>query len=334
VTTCPLTLKAYTEHVTIAGLGLLAAILAIGHAPPNTEHIGFTSTDRLLVCARDRFGLPVFGANNNPLPQDTGICPPSAEAVTDALAKQRLRIVLAGDAVYVIPERLFEYSPILPYVKWKRLKIKLLVVDWRLSEGSRHLSQAEREHISGVIYGAARTPLVEPVYEASPDREATLEISLALLVHAFKGRHESVIGVWGREMGARRIVYGEIVNGSYRLLWDSPLLNGAFIAMRYDDVDGDGVDEIIVSSRYGRRRALLTIFDTLGHELTRQSDCVIPGLSAWDAEGGVCPISGEDMTFEPGTGKAKDIVVDDWNGQRRFRLHERRYVKMDAADSR
>ena len=71
---------------------------------------------------------------------------------------------------------------------------------------------------------------------------------------------------------------------------------------------------------------MLTIFDVEGAELSRQPKCILDALSGYDERGSVCPITGEDMTFEKRPNGQQDIIVDDWSGKRRYRLVERNYV--------
>ena len=99
------------------------------------------------------------------------------------------------------------------------------------------------------------------------------------------------------------------------------------MAPRFLDLDHDGVKEIIASARYGQGRFALMVFDSRGRELSRQSECGGIDLLALDAENGVCPMTGEDATFDEQANGTMDIVVADWNGERRFSLVKGRLVR-------
>jgi hypothetical protein len=105
--------------------------------------------------------------------------------------------------------------------------------------------------------------------------------------------------------------------------------------MGYADLTGDGVLEIILREDFERGGHSWTIFDTAGHELTRQSPCEGSLAGGLQEDDGACAILGwarEDC--DPNPDGSRDFLV--WQsgaatdvkfpGPQRFRLINGRYV--------
>ena len=104
--------------------------------------------------------------------------------------------------------------------------------------------------------------------------------------------------------------------------------------MSFDDVDGDGFQEIILRSRFPagmRDAAALTVFDRRGRELTRQERCMQPvGYDFWKSYD-TCPIVGEAVDFSYSNSPPFDIVANRVFYTRKtgvFRLRNGRYVEV------
>jgi hypothetical protein len=152
---------------------------------------------------------------------------------------------------------------------------------------------------------------------------------LAVGARSLRPGIRSAFALWGYPNGWRRLIYGELVNGRFELKWDSPILCGYRPALRFEDVDGDGTEEIAVLSTFGRHDMMMSIFSVKGEELTRQPQCV----TDWtDKEHGIaCPVVAEDISFENGAGGRKDIVVEgSGEGLYRLSLDGGRYKRMEA----
>jgi hypothetical protein len=99
------------------------------------------------------------------------------------------------------------------------------------------------------------------------------------------------------------------------------------------DVDGDGIEEIVLHSSYPagmRDLEAMSVFDLRGNELTRnlttvvesvKPHCAVPPLYGYSAAEGACPIVGEGVDFDYSHGPPYDIV-----GGGTFTLREHRYV--------
>jgi hypothetical protein len=108
-----------------------------------------------------------------------------------------------------------------------------------------------------------------------------------------------------------RIVYGEQQDdGTVQLLWDSPIVVARLAAVLFFDVDGDGVEEIILHAAYPadmRYLGAMSVFDIEGNELSRYLTSVVesakphgavPDLYGYSAADGSCPIVAEAVDFD------------------------------------
>jgi len=140
---------------------------------------------------------------------------------------------------------------------------------------------------------------------------------------------------------AGRIVYGEMRDGKYQVLWDSPLLN-AHGQLGLADVNGDGWDELLWQSETcGAKNCSqedLVIFDKEGHEITRQEKCSVGQIYPFDETDGVCAIAGEEINvgdaamLPQGKHGPVEIAVQGWvlDGKDRvFKLVNGAYVPFE-----
>jgi hypothetical protein len=179
---------------------------------------------------------------------------------------------------------------------------------------------------------------------AGPDGETAVK-QLFLRIDARRvpeGRPEPVVAVLtGAPYGSQsRLAYGEMRNGRFELLWDSPLFGGWRLRIGYNDVDNDGTEEILLFSESGRPPDtfnLLSILDRNGRELTRQRNCY-QDEPTWE-EGALCPVVGGEMELVPSSdGRTKDIEVKgswvpgNWDEREyRYHLEGGRYVGRPAS---
>jgi len=291
-------------------------------------------SDVLLLCAQQVFGTPVYRNGEPPWPSEQITCPAPHDELIRAFQKAGFRVFETPAAVHVAPDWIFLRQPNDLYAHWDAISLTLKVLNWSGVPGSRTLSDAELSTIARTIERQARTPPVATPYRVGPDGKSVSEEVLLLVdAHPLADRRESVVALWGQNFGDRRLVYGELEEGEYRPLWDSPLFKSLGLRLGYDDVDGDGTTEIVLAGAFARDQVLVAVFDRKGHELTRQADCGIdsPG---YDKDSGVCPVIGASVDFDDGKGGSKDLVVERWYSARgsdrdrgvRFRLVDGRYV--------
>ena len=314
---------------------LLVAATAYPDAMPSgIEHVGLSACDRLLLCAREVFRAPVLLDEASPCPDSSVACPAPKAALVESLKTEGLLTFEVDGWVHLTSARWFTAGPHAS-VEWKQLQVTQTTKQWDRPE-ARKLSESETDQISKAILEQARPPLVyTPRGRRGGRIDDTLEMLLYLDAWILDSKREtqSILGVWGVENGVRRLVYGELSGGTYRPLWDSPLLPGMWLEIGYPDVDGDGVREIVVQavvSTSGRSTAVV-VFDIRGHEISRQPEnkdnCwwmdgrTGPGIS--------CPITGqrdEGIEFVQRKDGKTDIVAYASGRPIRYRLVNHRYV--------
>lgn len=360
-----------SKSLGILALRLLIATPFLGQSvaeSPNVKHYGYSGTDKLLECIGKAYSKPVARFPYIRQVPDFP-CPATKEGIIDLLEGSAfpnlLRVPKGGpsgirlfetmDWIYLVPSLFIDTKPGDPYYNyrqnWKSVRIKTKV------ETSEDISQAEdkilREVMSRVpeILSTARMVPLNPMDEPGPDGSSEMTVRLRFYTAKLNpDASDSVIAMIDQwpyvSMG--RLVYGEIRNGKYQMIWDSPLLN-ANGNLDVADVNGDGWKEIVWrSATCGAQNCIpqqVVVFDREGREITRQSNCRTGSLG-FDEGDGVCAIEGEDIQFTLISAKTgysekdqrapKDIVVANWYGDGKdaiFTLKNGTYVlnKLDVS---
>lgn len=295
------------------------------------RHLGLSDLDRSLACIERLHDRPVLRHSglDNRLRIDP--CPKDRAQLEGVLARHGLRLFDAGDFGFLISSKFLppwppDLSPFWPRMKWSRVRATLEV---RPVEG---LPEAQAEAIASRILKEARTiPLYTPE-EPQTDGAVTIKVKLGFHVTRLKpGAPATILALLDQlpSSTAGRLVYGEMRNGKYEPLWDSPLFN-ANGGISFEDVDGDGWQEIVVESWRGGNHVYpgLVIFDRTGRELTRQTKCGTLN-EGFDEIDGVCAILGADISLSTNEQGPKEIRVTDWDGDGKdhlFQLKDGRYV--------
>jgi hypothetical protein len=296
-----------------------------------------SANDRLTLCAQGVFGKPVV--TNEQLRSQVRIpCPASREEIIRVAESAQYGYWLFENErwVAVMWPRQIDH----PH-RWftRRLQVTEAVdqlKQYSEVKGSRWLTAGEVKQIHEAVRRQVRTPSVGVVKAGSLSYVAEIEMRLVLDCHRFKDDEDSIVGVWGARNGYSRLIYGEKIANGFALLWDSPLIPARAWTLEYNDMDGDGIEEILVHSRFGSKRDVaLSVFNTKGEELSRQSDDCLMEWGCDDEEGCGCPIVGLDASFERQPGGKKDIVLQletasDVAKIERYRLVAGRYVKDKA----
>ena len=271
------------------------------------EHVGLTNPDRFMLCAQEVFGKPVL-REAEPLGRavESVSCPASKDEIRKGLEGHQesvldVRLFELKDWVFLEPE--YRLKPEPPYGRWKKLEIVPEVRNWAGIPDSRALTPEELAEASRIVFEKARvSPLLAAIVEPGADGEtATVKVPLVFDAHRLASHSvtESVVAISKatENGGTGRLIYGEIREGKYVPLWDSPLFGALNLQLGYVDLDGDGIKEILLFSdggRYPGELEALTAFDTRGHEVTRQGGhCWIQGFAEIDQHEIVCPLMGE-----------------------------------------
>jgi TPR repeat len=254
----------------------------------SARHFGATNLDTSLSCISKVYGKPVTwdSVDTNLLIQP---CPSTQAALQDSLAKIGLRVFETPEFVFVIPAKMFQAAvtddnQFHSWLKWSALNTHLNLQS--LEEG---------EELPPGASGIAKNILNEA-------RLIPLPVSKLPV------------------FSTARLVYGELHNDTYVMLWDSPLFNVLHGNIYFQDVNGDNSKEIVVeSSTYGNKEyPILAIFDKSGREITRQKQCDTRDSADgnFGEENGVCAVYGTDIAFSDNEEGPKDIRVSGWYGDR------------------
>jgi hypothetical protein len=325
---------------------LLAALFLCGFwcpaAAAQLKHIGLSEFDKLLICGKASFGKPVFVKAWGSWLVETMSAPSgevgsacgSRDEITQAVSSKSAGFFEGSDFVFLVAPENTKLDGTYRYGTWKRLRIITDVVDFEpLINGSHKLTNQERTAVAAVILEQARTVPLSPPTEPDHNSEtATLHQMLILDAHPLNSSVESVIAILGQQLGDKRLIYGELRDRKYQILWDSPLLPGGIPGLGYRDVDGDGTEEISLRGSLPGQRShdTLVIFDKLGNELTRQSqDCEF--VRGGDTSGTACPVVAYSWTFEESQNGRFEILARSDDGIERYRLVAGRFTLQPAA---
>ena len=285
-------------------LGVLLFLAPDSHA--QIRHTSKSDTDRVLQCARSILGKPVYATMSGPRFDSSFLCPEGRQELLDQLEERKIGVLENDSAVILIPTyRRPELGDPHYRIRWHKfndIDVHVQEVD-PTPPGSRPLTASEREEISGTILREALTPpLSTPLDADAGEDTANIEVSLLLDAHRLSPKVESVVGI----LGGSRLVYGELQDGHYRVVWDSPLGGPGIGPPTYKDVDGDGVPEIVLSWVTSTYYTSLVVFNSEGKELTRQEQCK-PDVG--DPTQSACAILGVTVDFENTNSGKQDILV-------------------------
>ena len=285
-----------------------AGVLSIAVTVPTTDsvmHPTMGPEDRFLLCARSVFQKTVLRSPILPWTATRLACPQAPDALSAALREEGFELYEGPDWLFVMTARF----PGMTYHQWTSLRLHLSVEN-RRSPGARLVPQEEAERIAHAVFASAR-PIPVSLGTLPYEDNGALDEAIPVAVDAAPlGRAaESIVTIFNQSSRAR-VTYGEMRDGAYVPLWDSPLTNGFDLAWSYRDIDGNGTKEIVLWSNWLPHSHVLSIFDLDGHELTRQNGCRPGPPRGFDPAGGTCPIFGDEIEIQPSSnGKPGDIVV-------------------------
>lgn len=232
--------------------------------------------------------------------------------------------ILSSDRwTFLAPNSLFTGQSLPFKVSWKTLSVDDKIIGE--PDSLQQLSSEQLDSLKSTLLGDARLIPVAGDLDAPPD-VAAIHLRYSLFVHANPNKSLSLVlllheGDDLRTLGTYgRVIYGELANGQIKLLWDSPLLFAS--DLQFQDINGDGFDEIVLEGTigwgaHGPGTQIITIFDHLGTELTRQQDCRWMNNTAdFNAgPGRVCPIGGLEASLEVTEKGARIRVTGDPEAQ-------------------
>lgn len=300
---------------------LLWIVAAFGQnsstVPPEIRHVGAVNVDGSLRCIRAMTGKRALIQSAVDLKWRIEPCPTSHSALEDLMNRDGLRLLDAGEFMYVIPSEFFPPLPAgrdahWPQVKWRQVKISRVV---KPAEG---MTQEEANDVARMILERAR--LIPLDVDFNKTGTVLLELNVFLYQVRLSPASPLSILAWMNQLpngSAGRFVYGEIQADKYVTLWDSPLFNGVGNP-QFEDVDGDGIKEIVMQSHLCGNGCedKLVIFDRNGRELTRQQNCSAGGY------GWVCDIDGAEVSLTGREDGTLNIEVSGWSADGKNHIFE------------
>lgn len=334
----------FCRSLTLLGLSLAFSCPTFGEV----RHLGMSPEEKFLLCAQEVLGKVVlwqdifYGAreaDNTPKVP----CPMGRDAFIAALQKEEAisvfedgpfaLLVTTGYSPQRKPNTFFGY-------KFKRLPI-LFKVRQKQRDGSRKIPEDELQKIASTILRETRgVEVLESIGNAPgsgcPAIQDQIRVELEVEARTLgKNGPEAVIVALRTSpcddeselkpafySDLTRLIYGEMKNGSYEMKWDSPLLSAPSDWITFRDLNGDGIDEIVVWPPNGEEikelneqddyayPAGLVAFDKMGNELTRGKFC--SQYKAYSEER-ACPILAKKVEFQPAKGGGMlDIVTTGW----------------------
>ncbi len=280
-------------------------------AKDEVKHYGYSGADKVLDCLRQVYGKPAAGFPGIKFPRAADFhCPNTKDGISQWLQNDAsstpagIHLFETSEWVYIIPQiyvaKVYPATARPAAEQWKNIAIKQKI------EASSGISEKEAESIVPAILRLGRViPLRPPPGQASKDGEADLGLRLQFSkTRLGPDAVDSVITIIDQPslLVAGRLVYGEVRNGNYQMLWDSPLLNSRG-HLHFMDVNADGVNEIVWRSALCDAQNCapqqVVVFDRTGQELTRQKKCpdTLGSYYYFDESDGVCPIEGNEIQF-------------------------------------
>ena len=325
---------------------ILGLLLIFGSATQaQVKHFGVSDVTAFVSCADKVLHEHVLLHPNLPLRQVTSLCTnQSGDEFRAMLKANSIAVKEDGNWAYLLSARYFgpweSFTPEGEKLHWTKFHVEVSIAnaDPKNHQTEMELKPEELLKLKDQVLEQARLiPAFEP-HTQSETEAAIIGIALQVFVrHTKKDGPASLVllmseaGDWAAD---GRIVYGEQQgNGSFRLLWDSPVVVAKLAQISFQDVDGDGVEEIVLRSSYPagmRDLEAMSVFDLQGNELTRnlastvgsvKPHCAIPDLYGYSPADGACPIVGEGVDFDYSSGPPYDII-----GGGKFTLREHRYV--------
>ncbi len=327
----------------VAMAGLLLAFASATQA--EVKHIGVSDVTRFSSCAENVLHKHVILAPDLPLEQVVSLCSnQSADELRASSSAKAVAVKEDEDWAYLLPASYFgpweSYTLEADKLRWKRFHVGVSIANADPKDRQTEI-ELKPEALSKLKDQVLEQARFVPVFEPRTQSENEIaQIAFTLRVYVRHTRKDSPPAVVVLVKGAEdtdvdgRIVYGEQQgDGSVQLLWDSPIVIAKYAVISFLDVDGDGVEEIVVHANYPagmRDLDAMSVFDVHDNELTRhlttvvesvKPHCAVPYLYGYSGADRACPIVAEAVDFDYSHGPPYDIV-----GEATFTLRKNHYV--------
>jgi hypothetical protein len=288
----------------VSAATVLAAIVAPDVAP--VRHLGISKSETIQLCAGQAFGRPVVLSYFAPLLTQEIPCSTPPEELADILRRSGFAVFQSAEWVYLIP--LGHAVGPNRTIEWDRFEIKPMTGNLGAAAITTALKDTELQELWRLVRSSVR---MVPVTVSFAGKTGVGEITLDASLVKLSGTLELVVGVARQANSPGRVIVGRRSSDGFTIAWDSPLLNTSNLAVGFEDVDGDGVREILVRFSCCDLRPsgeALVIFSADGDELTRQNDCVLDGIRVEEQSSASCPVVGTNLRLESGPDSTKAIA--------------------------
>ncbi len=334
--------------ILIAGMASLASFASPRKASAEIKHMGYAEVDKWRACAESVFKKHVLLFYVEDIAEQAVLCPAiSEEAFVTSLRASDYVVLMDQDWVFLVPRRTLSIviSPGRVQSPWKAIRVEVDLED-KSSKADKRLNIDQLAQLRNALLQDAR---LIPVYTSEKTEfQETAVVSLRYEVYVSQLTHEgptSVVVVLreadqGSDLG--RVIYGELQGEKVSLKWDSPVVQVRNLEVNFQDVNGDGTDEIVLTGKYHlgvtiSELTTLSILDHEGNEITRQDCRFVPLFDAYHER--ACPIAGEVVDVDCGRGvctifsRFSQPEVDRQFGGR-FVLTKGQYTRVADARSR
>lgn len=246
---------------------------ALNPTAAQVKHFGLTATDAFRSCAAKVFGKPVV--INQGLVSIDSACHPG-----DTSTSLRSELTSRGELVADGPTFIY-LTPLGEFKQYFGSEDRQVLIEWVPQAGPNplpecvSLSQEDLSTVGQVVLREARMPFWSAGNQFVGSKDGTIRDKLRLEIYncQLKPGTESVFGM----LGGTRLIYGEMRNHQFTLLWDSPALANYGHIIDLKDVNGDGTREMLVGWEQGGGQNFqgLAIFAPDGTELDPGDDAFL-----------------------------------------------------------
>jgi hypothetical protein len=235
---------------------LLLFIGAVPQACAQVNHIRITDDERFLLCASQVLGKPVLGYSLGHISNVS--CPDTPQDLHKSLQQNGVSIFEQSDFIYL--------------ARSAKQQVPISLDprdDFASKPGCRQLTKDEINEISNLVLAEVRLVDLSIPYAPPGTDKVTANLIVSMGACHLRPGVESIVGQVAS--AGHRLFYGEFKDGKAKILWDSPPAVGWIEGLQ--DMDGDGIPEILVSERSGRQNAeCFSVYDLNGNDLTEHAD--------------------------------------------------------------
>lgn len=284
---------------------MIALCASVAMASPPAKHIGESRADAIATCIDAVMGSRTMFYNSFGGRFAKLQCDPKEDRaqLIAGIEAQGFHVIMNDGWALLVPNEFFEEGQWPFRVSWQSLQVQ---IDIEPSPNNSEKIPAEAlKELKNALPAEAR--LIPALDNDSNPEGSTAVVVLRYQLYVFKKAPDRSVFVAVLRQGEfesyGRIIYGEVLGNQINVQWDSPIIEVHSADVSFQDVNGNGEDEIIIQARagvgaHGGGWEVLTIFDHLGREITRQPNCKWMRNDADLALAQACPIVGTSVQLK------------------------------------